>query len=97
MCLSNPVCLRLQLYGQLAPLFELGTETLQAVFAISQACLLLAPEPFLARFGATLAATCRSLLPELKPEGVVMVLRLVETAFRAAPDTGTGTPPDTRG
>ncbi|XP_037075925.1 importin-11-like [Pollicipes pollicipes] len=77
----------MELYAQLVPLFELGTETLQAAFAISQAYVLLAPAAFLARHGATLAAACRSLLPEMKPEGVVMVLRLVECAFRAAPET----------
>ncbi|XP_043213718.1 importin-11-like isoform X1 [Amphibalanus amphitrite] len=77
----------IELYGQLLPLFELGTETLQTAFGISQAYLLLSPEPFLARHGAALAAACRSLLPEMKPEGEVMVLRLVESALRAAPET----------
>ena len=81
-----------QLYGQLVPLLELGSDTLQVAFAISQAYVLLAPELFLARYGATLVANCRSLLPEMKPEGVVMVLRLVETALRAAPQTGATRP-----
>lgn len=53
---------------------------------IIQSYILLNPEMYLQRYGKEVVSTCAYLLSDLRPDGVVMIMKLFEACLRAKPD-----------
>lgn len=75
----------LQLFQNMPPLLEFTSENLRTCFYIIQAYILLAPEEFLKAYGSTVIAACNDMLSDMRAEGIVMTMRLVEMCLRAVP------------
>ncbi|XP_014671976.1 PREDICTED: importin-11-like [Priapulus caudatus] len=78
----------MQLAANLRALIELGTEHLRTCFSLVQAYALLGPREFLAELAAPVARACDALYADVRPEGVVAILRVVELALRLFPRDG---------
>lgn len=48
-----------------------------------EAYVVLSPDVYLRRYGRNIVSTCAYLLSDLRPEGIVMILKLFETCLRA--------------
>lgn len=44
------------------------------------------PELYLQRYGKNVVSTCAYLLTDLRPEGIVMIMKLFEACLRAKPE-----------
>ena len=75
----------LQLLGRLPPLLTLGSENLRTTIYILQAYVLLCPLHIMETIGPTVVMELSSQYHDLQDEGVLMILRLVETWLRAGP------------
>ncbi|CAG0893849.1 unnamed protein product [Darwinula stevensoni] len=88
---SSPCDELLQLYTNLLPILEdpplteFGTENMRSCLQITQAYILLSPEPFLKLYGQAIVSVCTSLMSDLKAEGILYILRMEEIAFIALP------------
>ncbi|XP_023228381.1 importin-11-like [Centruroides sculpturatus] len=78
----------LQLAQNLFSLFELGTENLRICLQIAQAYILLAPKDFLQNYSKNLVDTCISFISDVRSEGIVMIMRLIELVFKVFPEEG---------
>ncbi|XP_071964409.1 importin-11-like isoform X2 [Antedon mediterranea] len=78
----------LQLFDNMPPLLELGSENLKKCFMITTSYLLLNPEEFLKTYSHVIFQGCANLIHELKPEGVVVICKLIETVFKLFPIRG---------
>lgn len=65
---------------------EYSSENLRCCLCIVQAHILLAPEQTLKAQGMPVIVACDSLLSDLRSEGIVLLMRIVETCIRAAPN-----------
>jgi len=70
---------------------EYSTENFRNCLYISLVHLLLAPEWVMRSQGHQLMTTCASLMGDIKNEGVVMLIRLVDSFIRALPVLGSET------
>ncbi|XP_059487451.1 importin-11 [Neocloeon triangulifer] len=75
----------LQLWTRVPTLMERTTEHLQSCLQLTKAYLLLAPTQFLETHGKVLVATLDEILGDIRLEGLLQVLRLVELIMRAEP------------
>ncbi|XP_022099682.1 importin-11-like [Acanthaster planci] len=78
----------LQLFGNMPELLELGSENLKTCFQIITAYVLLGPNEFMQNYSGAVFAGCVSLLDNVKPEAIVIVMKLVETIFKIFPVEG---------
>ena len=67
---------------------ESSSENLRTVLYIMQAYIILSPEAYLQRFGKAVISTCAYLLSDMRPEGIVMVMKLFEACLRTEPNLG---------
>uniref|UniRef100_A0AAR5PV48 Importin N-terminal domain-containing protein n=2 Tax=Dendroctonus ponderosae TaxID=77166 RepID=A0AAR5PV48_DENPD len=81
----------MQLFNNMPSLLDYTTETLRTCLYISLVHLLLAPEWVMRSQGNQLMSICVSLMSDLKNEGVVMLMRLVDSFIRAIPGLGSET------
>ncbi|XP_054286364.1 importin-11-like [Macrosteles quadrilineatus] len=80
--ISQPL---LGLYNNMTQLLELSSENLRTCFYIIQAYILLAPEIFLQHYGEQVMRSCMYLLTDMRSEGIVMTMRLLELCLKANP------------
>ncbi|XP_064620355.1 importin-11-like [Lineus longissimus] len=78
----------LELYKNMPELLELGTENLRTCLKIIESYLYLSPKEFLGAYSASLLESLRSLTTDIRPEGLVMVMKIVELVFRLFPVEG---------
>ncbi|KAK2588464.1 hypothetical protein KPH14_004450 [Odynerus spinipes] len=78
----------MDLFRNMPPLLESTTENLRLCLYILQAYVLLSPQEFLCQRGTVIIETLRSLLGDLRSEGIVIAMRLFETCLRASPEQG---------
>ncbi|XP_012282091.1 importin-11 [Orussus abietinus] len=78
----------MDLFRNMPPLLESSTENLRLCLYIIQAYVLLSPQEFLGEWGAVIVDTLRSLVGDLRSEGIVMVMRVFETCLRALSQQG---------
>ncbi|KAJ8961664.1 hypothetical protein NQ318_021262 [Aromia moschata] len=81
----------MQLFNNMLSLLDYSTENLRQCLVICLVHLLLAPELVMRTHGSQIIQVCDGLMADLKNEGIVMLMRLVETFIRAAPVLGTET------
>ncbi|KAG5887314.1 hypothetical protein JTB14_006458 [Gonioctena quinquepunctata] len=79
------------IFNNMPPLLDYSTENLRQCLLICLVHLLLAPEAVMRTNGLQVIKVCDGLMSDLKNEGVVMLMRLVETFIRASPVLGTET------
>ncbi|XP_069689548.1 importin-11 isoform X2 [Periplaneta americana] len=79
----------LQLFRNMPPLLEYSSENLRTCFYIIQANILLSPEEFLNVYGELIVSSCNDMLSDMRSEGIVMTMRLVEMCLRASPNLST--------
>lgn len=70
---------------------EYSSENLRLCLLIIQAHILLAPEETLKTQAIPVIATCDSLLADLRSDGILILMRIVETCIRAAPSVAVET------
>lgn len=75
----------IQLFNNMPTLLDYNSENLRCCLCIIQAHILLAPEQTLKTQGYPVIMACDALLSDLRSEGIVMMMRIVETCLRAAP------------
>ncbi|XP_076047855.1 importin beta11 [Oratosquilla oratoria] len=75
----------LNLYANMLPLLEMSVDNLRLCLQITMAYVLLCPQQFLAKYGNSLVELFKSLLTDMKSEGLVLILRTVEMMLRALP------------
>ncbi|PSN49429.1 Importin-11 [Blattella germanica] len=79
----------LQLFQNMPPLLEFTSENLRTCFYIIQANILLSPDEFLKVYGTMIICSCNDMLSDMRSDGIVMTMRLVEMCLRAAPNVAT--------
>ncbi|VEN37849.1 unnamed protein product [Callosobruchus maculatus] len=80
-----------QLFNNMPTLLEYSTEILRQCLCICLVHLLLAPDLVMRTHGNQLMRTCAGIMNDLNNEGVVILMRVVETFIRAVPALGTET------
>ncbi|XP_070542667.1 importin-11-like [Ptychodera flava] len=79
----------LQVFANMPALLELGSETSKTCFNIITSYLLLGPKEFLQLYSGTIVNACTSHLGnDVKPEGIVMALRVMENVLKVFPVEG---------
>lgn len=89
--LMNASCMApelLQLFANMPPLLELGSENLRTCFAIVESYVLLDPRTFLQNCSAPVVDACLRMLGNIKPEGSIILSRVVETIIKVSPLDG---------
>lgn len=84
----NPNDHLLQLYRNMPGLLESGTENLRISLKIIEAYLLLCPNQFMHNFCNSLASSLHSLMSDIREEGQLLILRVVELALKVFPKEG---------
>ena len=82
---AQPYDTLLHLLTKLPPLLTIGSENLRTTIYILQAYVLLCPLRVMETIGAVVVRELSSQYSELQDEGILMILRLVETWLRAGP------------
>jgi len=82
---AKPYDSLLQLLPRIPPLLALGSENLRTTIYILQAYVLLCPLRVMETIGTAVVQELTSQYGDLQDEGVLMILRLVETWLRAGP------------
>ncbi|XP_048738332.2 importin-11-like [Ostrea edulis] len=78
----------LQLYRNMPGLLESGTETLRICLKIIEAYLLLCPQQFMHHFCNSLASSLHGLVSNIREDGQILILRVVELALELFPKEG---------
>ncbi|XP_069137987.1 importin-11-like [Argopecten irradians] len=78
----------LQLFKNMSGLLDLGTENLRMCLKVIQAYIVLGPRDFMQRFSSELASSLTSMLTDLRTEGIVLILRVIELVFQSFPSEG---------
>lgn len=78
----------LKLFSNMPPLLELGSENLKTCFHIVGAYVLLGRQQFMETYAPALVAGCSNILNDLRAEGIVTVMKLIEIIFRVFPAEG---------
>lgn len=81
----------MQLFNNMPSLLDYSTENLRSCLCIVQAHILLAPEQTMRTQGLPIIMACDGLLSDLRSEGVIMLMKIVETCLRAAPSVAVET------
>lgn len=81
----------MRIFNNMPSLLEYSTENLRTCLYICLVHLLLAPELVMRSQGRQIVTICASLMGDLKNEGVVMLMRLIDTFIRAIPVLGSET------
>lgn len=79
----------LRLYDNMAGLLELGTENLRICLKVIEDYILLCPLEFMQHYSTVLVNSLGKLLPDVKTEGQILVLRVIEVVFKTFPKEGT--------
>lgn len=66
----------------------MSSENLRTVICIMQAYILLEPQVYLEKYGAKVVACCTYLMTDMRPEGIVLILKLYEAILRSLPEIG---------
>ena len=82
---AKPYPTLLNLLAKLPPLLTIGSENLRTTIYILQAYVLLCPLKVMETVGVVVVQELSSQYTDLQDEGVLMILRLVETWLRAGP------------
>ena len=82
---ARPYDSLLALLPRIPPLLQMGSENLRTTIYILQAYVLLCPGHVMETVGPAVVAECAAQYADLQDEGVLMILRLVETWLRAGP------------
>lgn len=64
------------------------SENLSTVICIMQAYILLDPQVYLEKYGAKVVNCCTYLMTDMRPEGIVLILKLYEAILRSIPEVG---------
>ncbi|KAL3277503.1 hypothetical protein HHI36_012849 [Cryptolaemus montrouzieri] len=80
-----------QLYENMPALLEYSTEAFRLCIPISLVHMLLAPELVMRSHGVQIMTICDNLMADMKNEGIVMIVRLVDTYIKACPVVGAET------
>lgn len=67
---------------------EQSSENLRTCLYIIQTYILLDPPVYLERHGKAIVTCCMNLLSDMRPEGIVMVMKLFELFLKTVPDYG---------
>lgn len=78
----------LHLFCNMSQLLELGSENLRTCLKIIESYVLLGPKDFMQMYSSTLVTSLSSLLTDLKTDGIVMVMKLIELVFKSFPLEG---------
>ncbi|CAH0559233.1 unnamed protein product [Brassicogethes aeneus] len=81
----------MQLFHNIKPLLEKSTENLSVCLLICTTQLLINPELFLSTFGLELVSLCDGMVSDLKNEGIILIMRLIETIIKSNPAIGSET------
>lgn len=76
----------LELSTNILTIIENTSENLRTSLFIIQTYILLSPTVYLQRHGEAVVKACTSLLCDMRPEGVTLVMKLFEACLRAKPD-----------
>lgn len=90
--LVNASCMTpelLQLFVNMPSLLELGSENLRKCFSIIESYVLLDEKEFLQNFSTPVVNACLTMLGNVKPEGGIILSRVVETIVKVSPQRGT--------
>lgn len=82
---AKPSAAIIGLLPRVPPLLELGSEHLRTTIYILQAYVLLCPGLVMERVGPAVVDECAKMYNDLQDDGMLMILRLVETWLRAGP------------
>ncbi|XP_033230848.1 importin-11 isoform X2 [Belonocnema kinseyi] len=77
------------LFKNMPSLLEMSSENMSLCLYIIQAYVFLSPQEFLRENGTVIIDTLRSILGDLRPEEVLMVMRLFEACLKASPQQAT--------
>lgn len=86
--LVNASCMTpelLHLFVNMPALLDLGSENLRTCFAIIESYVLLDENAFLENFGTPVVNACLSMLGNIKPEGGIILSRVIETIVKMSP------------
>lgn len=72
--------------ANLLPLLEYHSENLRTSLQITEAYIILSPEPFLKRYGQSLVKTFLSTMTDMKSEAINYMLKVVDTTFIVFPE-----------
>ncbi|XP_075209818.1 importin-11-like [Lycorma delicatula] len=75
----------LQLFDNMPPLLDGSVEYLKISLYIIQAYTLLGPEEFLQVYGEVVVRICMYLLSDVRPEGIIMIMRVLELCLKVKP------------
>lgn len=78
----------LKLFDNMPALLDLGTENLRTCLKIIQCYVLLGSRDFMQAYSEVLATSLLSLMTDIRTEGMVLILRLVELILKAFPIEG---------
>ncbi|XP_077988870.1 importin-11-like [Glandiceps talaboti] len=79
----------LQLFTNMPALLDLDAETLKTCFNIITSYVLLGPKEFLEQYSGVVVTACSAHIGnDVKPEGVVMVMRVMENVLKVYPVEG---------
>ncbi|KAK7012174.1 importin-11 isoform X2 [Biomphalaria glabrata] len=78
----------LKLFHNIPALLDLGTENLRLILKIIQCYVLLGSREFMQVHSEVLASSLQNLLSDIKTEGMVQILRLIEVILKAFPTEG---------
>ncbi|XP_050400869.1 importin-11 [Patella vulgata] len=78
----------LKIFNQMPALLELGTENLRICLKVIEAYVLLGPHEFMQAYSAVLVPSFSSLMTDIRAEGLVMILRVIEVVFKTFPTEG---------
>ncbi|XP_045467255.1 importin-11 isoform X2 [Harmonia axyridis] len=78
----------IQLFNNIPSLLDYSTEAFGLCMGICSVHTLLAPEVVMQTHGLQIMTLCSNMMADLKNEGIMMILRLVELYLRASPTLG---------
>ncbi|KAL4228026.1 Importin-11 [Mactra antiquata] len=78
----------LALYSNMTSLLEMSTENLRICLKVIEEYILLGPNAFMEGYANELVKSLSSMVTDLRTEGVILVLKVVELVFRAFPAQG---------
>lgn len=90
--LVNASCMTpelLHLFVNMPALLDLGSENLRTCFAIIESYVMLDEKEFLQNFSAPVVNACLTMLGNIKPEGAIILSRVIETVVKVSPFSGT--------
>lgn len=87
-CTPHCTAQLLDLFTNMAPLLELGTESLKICLKIIEAYIILGKKDFFQRFYSSLGACFKNLLKDIKVEGAVMIYKNIELILKVFPEDG---------